>query len=81
MFFLLLTGMIISFIVGTTFLVKGEVIFGSIGVGAGIFMLLFILFYYGNKKKRKKNFDCDLDCPDCNCGPDDLDCDCVPNCD
>lgn len=80
MFFLWLTGMIISFVVGTTLLVKGEIIFGSIGIVAGFLLLIFILFYYGNKKGRKKKYDCDLDCPDCNCGPD-FDCDCVPNCD
>lgn len=81
MFFLLLTGMIISFVVGTSFLINGEVIFGSIGIVVGILLLLFVLFYYGKKKNRKKMNDCYPDC-DCDCGPDfDLDCDCVPNCD
>ncbi|WP_338449909.1 hypothetical protein R4Z09_27805 [Niallia oryzisoli] len=81
MFFLMLTGMIIAFIVGTTLLVQGEVLFGSIGIGVGVLMLLFIIIYYGRNKKRKK-YDCTPDCdcvfPDCDSGPD---CDCGPNCD
>lgn len=80
MFFLMLTGMIISFVVGTTLLVKGEILFGSIGIGAGVLLLLFILIYYGRNKHRRKNYDCMPDCafPDCDLGPD---CDCGPNCD
>ncbi|OLS40524.1 hypothetical protein BTR25_08440 [Bacillus sp. MRMR6] len=83
MFFLLLTGMLIAFVVGTTFLVKGEMLFGSIGVVIGILLLLYILFAYGRKKYRKRkkwDFDCFPDCPnfDSDCKPD---CDCGPNCD
>ncbi|KAA9029906.1 hypothetical protein [Niallia endozanthoxylica] len=79
MFFLLLTGMIIAFIVGVALLIQGEILFGSIGISAGILLLLFIVIYYG-KNKRKKKYDCTPDCgfPDCNLGPD---CDCGPNCD
>ncbi|MEH7275157.1 hypothetical protein [Neobacillus vireti] len=67
MFFLLLTGMIILFVVGTTLLVKGEILYGSIVTGAGILLLLTVLIYYGRKKYRKKKYDCT---PDCDCGPD-----------
>ncbi|MDF2854433.1 MAG: hypothetical protein K0Q87_284 [Neobacillus sp.] len=80
MFFLLLTGMLISFVVGTTLLVNGEIVYGSIAASIGILLLVFVLFYYGKKKNRKKKTpDClDFDCgPDCDGGPD---CDCVPNC-
>jgi len=80
MFFLMLTGMIISFVVGTTLLIQDKILFGSIGVGVGILLLLFIVIYYGKNKKRRKNLDCTPDCgfPDCDAGPD---CDCGPNCD
>jgi hypothetical protein len=90
MFFLLLTTMIISFVVGTSFLLKGEMVFGIIGTVAGILLLVFILFYYGSKKYRKKNkYDCTPDCPTFDCTPDcdgksdcdgGPDCDCGPNC-
>lgn len=82
MFFLLLTVMIISFVVGTTFIVKGGITIGLIAIGVGIIFLLFTLFYYGKKKYRKKKYDCTPDCvpdfdPDCDCMPD---CDCGPDC-
>jgi O-antigen/teichoic acid export membrane protein len=76
MFFLLLTAMIISFVVGTTLMVKAEVEFGLIAIAVGALIFLFIVFYYRKKKKRKRKFDCE---PDCDCGPD-LDCDCGPDC-
>jgi hypothetical protein len=77
MFFLYLTAMIICFVVGTTLLVKGTVIVGTIAMGVGIVLLLFILIYYGNKKHRKNKYDCT---PDCDCTPD-FDGDCGPDCD
>ena len=90
MFFLLLTTMIISFVVGTSFLLNGEMVFGIIGTVAGILLLLFILFYYGSKKyRKKKKYDCTPDCPTFDCTPDcdgksdcdgGPDCDCGPNC-
>ncbi|NWQ40686.1 hypothetical protein MLOOGBEN_08235 [Bacillus sp. EB106-08-02-XG196] len=90
MFFLLLTGMIISFVVATAFLLNGEMVFGIIAATIGILMLLFVLFYYGSKKHRKKKKDdCTPDCPTFDCGPDcdgksdcdgGPDCDCGPNC-
>ncbi len=83
MFFLLLTGMIICFVAGTALLIKGEMVFGFIGLGVGILLLLFIVVFYGKRKYRKKKkyaCDCLPDFPDCDC---DLmpDCDCGPNCD
>jgi hypothetical protein len=91
MFFLLLTAMIISFVVGTTLLINGEMVFGILSTALGILLLLFILFYYGRKKYRKKKYDCTPDFPTFDCGPDcdgksdcdggpDCDCDCGPNC-
>jgi hypothetical protein len=90
MFFLLLTGMIISLVVGTTLLINGEMVFGILAVAAGLLLMLFILFYYGKKKYRKKKYDCTPDCPAFDCGPLDCDrkldcdggtdCDCGPNC-
>ncbi|WP_045524625.1 hypothetical protein [Neobacillus niacini] len=83
MFFLLLTGMIISFVVGTTFLLNGEMVFGLLAMAVGILLLLFVLFYYGKKKYRKKKDDCTPDCYDFDCGPDcdgGPDCDCGPDC-
>ncbi|MEH7112973.1 hypothetical protein V7124_11405 [Neobacillus niacini] len=84
MFFLLLTGMIIAFVVGTTLLVNGEILFGSIAAGIGILLLLFVLFFYGKKKyRKKKKYDCTPDCLDFDCGPDcdgRPDCDCSPDC-
>lgn len=89
MFFLFLTGMIISFVVGTTLLINGELVLGIIATAVGILLLLFVLFYYGKKKYRKKKFDCTPDCPSFDCGPDcdrksdcdgGPDCDCGPNC-
>lgn len=74
MFFLLLTGMIISFVTGTVFFTKGEMFYGGIGIGLGVLLLLFIYFYY--RKKRGKDSDClhfipDCMTPDCDCdGPD-----------
>jgi len=76
MFFLLLTALLISIIVGTTLIINGNTIFGIISFGIGVLLLLIILIYYGKRKNRKKKFDC---MPDCDCGPD-LDCDCVPDC-
>ncbi|MBS4193191.1 hypothetical protein KHA94_24145 [Bacillus sp. FJAT-49705] len=77
MFFLALSAMIISIIVGTALLIGGKMLFGIMAfVIAGI-LFLFILVYYGKRKHRKKKFDCT---PDCDCGPD-LDCDCGPDCD
>jgi hypothetical protein len=90
MFFLLLTGMIISFVVGTRLLLNGEMVFGILATVLGILLLLFVLFYYGRKKDRKKKNDCTPDCPTFDCGPDcdrksdcdgGPDCDCGPNCD
>lgn len=79
MFFLLLTGMIISFVVGTTLIVKGNFVIGLIAAAVGVLLLMFIVFYYGKKKYRKKKWDCT---PDCDCVPDfEPDCDCGPNCD
>lgn len=75
--------MIISFVVGTTLLVNGEILYGSIAAGIGLLLLVFVLFYYGRKKYRKKNYDCTPECLDLDCGPDcdgGPDCDCVPNC-
>jgi hypothetical protein len=84
MFFLLLTGMIISFVVGITLLLNGEMVFGIIAAAIGILMLLFVMFYYGKRKyRKKKKVDCTPDCPDFDCGPDcdgGPDCDCGPNC-
>ncbi|MGG1676059.1 hypothetical protein ACIFOT_09970 [Neobacillus sp. NRS-1170] len=84
MFFLLLTMMIISFVVGTVLIIKTKLVFGLIAIGIGILLLLFILIYYGKNKYRKKKGDCIsyLDCipdcdPDCDWGPD---CDCGPDC-
>lgn len=61
---------------------KGEVLFGSIGIGVGVLLLFFTVIYYGRKKHRKRSYDCmpDCDVPDCDGGPD-CDCDCGPNCD
>jgi hypothetical protein len=88
MFFLLLTAMIISFVVGTTLLINGEMVFGIFATVLGVFFLLFILFYYGRKKYHKKKYDCTPDCPTFDCGPDcdgksdcgGPDCDCGPDC-
>lgn len=76
MFFLLLTGLIISIVVGTTLMLNGNILFGVVSIGIGTIILLIIVLYYGKKKNRKKKLDC---IPDCDCGPD-LDCDCGPDC-
>jgi O-antigen/teichoic acid export membrane protein len=84
MFFLLLTGMIISLVVGVVFLLNGKMVFGIIALTAGILLLLFVLFYYGKRKyRKKKKLDYTPDCLDFDCGPDcdgGPDCDCGPNC-
>jgi O-antigen/teichoic acid export membrane protein len=84
MFFLLLTGMIISFVVAVTLLLNGEMVFGIIATAIGILLLLFVLFYYGKRKyRKKKKYDWTPDCLDFDCGPDcdgGPDCDCGPDC-
>lgn len=80
MFFLLLTGLMISLVVGTTLILNGNMLYGVVSIGIGTIILLIIVLYYGKKKNRRKKFDCMPDCtPDCDCGPD-LDCDCGPDC-
>ncbi|SFB04483.1 MULTISPECIES: hypothetical protein [unclassified Bacillus (in: firmicutes)] len=81
MFFLLLTAMIISFVVGTTLLIKAQWLFGSLAIGLGVLLLLFILFYYRKKKRKKLDCDCIPDIPDCDFDCDGKpDCDCTPDC-